>query len=148
MIRPFFYFFFFFLPRCMACKILVPWPGIEPGPWQWKCWVLITRPSGNFQDIFNGYFKLSFESHKNKTFDNHFCEPCDLQSPLSKKILKHRFWMTTNAWYFWKLPSSTLCCSLHCIHRSGINKCDLCAYIALLLISQTLLLNWLIRSRI
>ena len=88
MIRPFFY-FFFFLPCCMACKTLVPWPGIEPGPWQRKCRVLITRPSGNPQDISNGYCKLSFESHKNKTFDNHFCEPCDLQSPLSKKILKH-----------------------------------------------------------
>ena len=82
-------FFFFFLPRCMACKILIPWPGIEPGPWQWKCRVLITRPLGNSQDVSNDYFKLSFQSHKNKTSDNHFCEHCDLQSPLSKEILKH-----------------------------------------------------------
>ena len=34
--------FFFSWPWHTACKILVPWPGIEPGPRQWKCWVLIT----------------------------------------------------------------------------------------------------------
>ena len=27
-----FFFFFFFLPCCMACRILVPWPRIEPVP--------------------------------------------------------------------------------------------------------------------
>ena len=26
------FFFFFFWPRCTACRILVPRPGIEPGP--------------------------------------------------------------------------------------------------------------------
>ena len=26
----------------MASEILVPQLGIEPGPQQWKCWVLIT----------------------------------------------------------------------------------------------------------
>lgn len=31
---------FFFRPCCAACSILVPGPGIEPLPWQWKCWVL------------------------------------------------------------------------------------------------------------
>ena len=30
----------FFRPCCAACSILVPGPGIEPLPWQWKCWVL------------------------------------------------------------------------------------------------------------
>ena len=28
----FFFFFFFFLPHCTPCRILVPWPGIEPIP--------------------------------------------------------------------------------------------------------------------
>ena len=37
--------FFFF--GWMACGILVPWPVIEPGPPQWKRWVLNTRPPGN-----------------------------------------------------------------------------------------------------
>ena len=31
-----------FWPGHMACKILVPRPGIEPGSQQWKCWVLTT----------------------------------------------------------------------------------------------------------
>ena len=26
------YFFFFFWPHCTACGILIPWPGIQPGP--------------------------------------------------------------------------------------------------------------------
>ena len=30
-----------------ACRILVPWPGIEPGPWQWEHGVLTTEPPGN-----------------------------------------------------------------------------------------------------
>ena len=38
---------FFFLPRCAAWSISVPQPGIEPGPWQWKPRILITRPPGN-----------------------------------------------------------------------------------------------------
>ena len=40
-------FFSFFWPYCAACRILVPWPGIEPGPWQWKPQVLTTGPPGN-----------------------------------------------------------------------------------------------------
>lgn len=43
-----FFFFFFFRLRCEACGILVPWAGIIPGPWQWKCWVLTIGPPGNF----------------------------------------------------------------------------------------------------
>ena len=38
----FFFFFFFFWSHHPACGILVPWPGIEPGLWQWNHWVLTT----------------------------------------------------------------------------------------------------------
>ena len=31
-VMPFLSFFFFFWPYCVVCGILVPWPGIEPGP--------------------------------------------------------------------------------------------------------------------
>ena len=31
-----------------GCRILVPWPGIGPRAWQWKCWVLTTGPTGSF----------------------------------------------------------------------------------------------------
>ena len=30
-----------------TCGILVPWPGAESGPWQWKHGALITAPPGN-----------------------------------------------------------------------------------------------------
>ena len=35
--------FFFFLPLHLTCEIFVPQAGIEPRPWQWKCWVLTLR---------------------------------------------------------------------------------------------------------
>ena len=41
--------FFFFWLRHMACRILVPCPGTEPRPQQWKCQVLTTGPPGNSQ---------------------------------------------------------------------------------------------------
>ena len=44
---------FFFLAALQACRILVPQPGTEPGPQQWKCWVLTTRPPGNSLQFFN-----------------------------------------------------------------------------------------------
>ena len=31
----------------VACKFLVPWPGIERRPQKWKHWVLTTGPPGN-----------------------------------------------------------------------------------------------------
>ena len=45
---------FFFLPHHTACRILVPRPGIEPWPWQWKHWVPTTGTPGNshFLEIF------------------------------------------------------------------------------------------------
>ena len=43
----FFMFVCFFWPRCVACRILLPLPGIEPGPRQWKHQVLTTGPPGN-----------------------------------------------------------------------------------------------------
>ena len=45
-------FFFFFWHWLMACGILVPWPGIEPRPWQWKCQVLTTGLPRNSLVIF------------------------------------------------------------------------------------------------
>ena len=40
-------FFFFSWPCCVACEILVPWPGIKPRPQQWKHGVLTIGPQGN-----------------------------------------------------------------------------------------------------
>ena len=39
--------FFFFGHATGLVGILVPRPGIEPGPQQWKCWLLTTGPPGN-----------------------------------------------------------------------------------------------------
>ena len=41
--------FFFLWPHCVACRILVSWPGVEPGPRQWRRHVLTTEPPGNSQ---------------------------------------------------------------------------------------------------
>ena len=42
------------MQRRTACGILLPWPGIEPGPQQWKHRVLTTGLPGNSpQNIFN-----------------------------------------------------------------------------------------------
>ena len=41
--------FGFFWPHCIVCGILVPRPGIEPGPQQWERQILTTRLPGNFQ---------------------------------------------------------------------------------------------------
>ena len=35
----------------MASGILVPQPGIEAGPWQWKLGVLTTAPQGNSPEM-------------------------------------------------------------------------------------------------
>ena len=45
-----------------ACGILVPWPGIEPGPWQGKHQVLTTGPSENSQVM--SFLNLSFFTKK------------------------------------------------------------------------------------
>ena len=45
--HPFQKIFFFFLVQHTACGILVPWPGIEPRPWQWKHRVLTSGLPGN-----------------------------------------------------------------------------------------------------
>ena len=38
---------FFFFSCTLACRISVPWPGIEPSPHQWKHQILTSRPLGN-----------------------------------------------------------------------------------------------------
>ena len=44
----FLFFFVFFFWLChMACRILVPWSGIEPASLQWKHWVLTTGLQGS-----------------------------------------------------------------------------------------------------
>ena len=40
-------FFFSFRSHHAACRILVPQPGIELKPWQWKHWVLTPGSPGN-----------------------------------------------------------------------------------------------------
>ena len=42
----FIYLIVYFWPRCAACGVLVPQPGIEPGPQQGKRRVLTTEPRG------------------------------------------------------------------------------------------------------
>ena len=69
---PSIFFLSFFWPHCMACGILVPWPGIKPGPPagsnlgppQWECWVLTSSPPENSpQHFLNNGQILEFTPH-------------------------------------------------------------------------------------
>ena len=53
----------FFFQLCLAaCRILVPWPGIEPGAQQWKRGVLTTGQPGNYEwSSFFKYLKYSIK---------------------------------------------------------------------------------------
>ena len=49
--------FSFFGPCCIACWLLVPWRGIEPGlPWHWKYRVLTIGLPGNSTWRSSGHF--------------------------------------------------------------------------------------------
>lgn len=51
---------FFFFSHHAACEILVPNQGLNPSPWQWKLWVLITElqwESLNSSFIYTSFLK-------------------------------------------------------------------------------------------
>ena len=52
----------FLLVHLTACRILVPWPGIEPKPWQWKLQGLTIRQPGNSPNFFHIKKKISVSS--------------------------------------------------------------------------------------
>ena len=52
----FFLFFCFLWQHWASCGILVPQPGIEPGPRQWKCPVITTGEPGNSLQFLNRLF--------------------------------------------------------------------------------------------
>ena len=43
-------------------RILVLWPGVEPGPWQWKCWVLTLGWPRNSLLSYSKLHSLYFET--------------------------------------------------------------------------------------
>ena len=53
--------------HCTTFRILVPWPGTEPGPWQWKskCW----SPTRTFLEHISS---LSLASSPSEKFISHF----------------------------------------------------------------------------
>ena len=44
---------FFFWPRCVACGIFIPWPGIEPPPLHWKLGILATDHHGSPPELYS-----------------------------------------------------------------------------------------------
>ena len=48
-------------PCCVACQVLVLWPGIELGLWQWKCQVLDTGLAENPLLVLVAYDKIKLE---------------------------------------------------------------------------------------
>ena len=86
-----FFFFFLFWPHHEAYGILVPWPGIVPGPWQWKLWVLTTGLSRNslaslFKKMPNCFPKCMDYSHQQWVLD-------------AESSFLHIFHIFANAWY-------------------------------------------------
>ena len=51
----------------MACGIWVPRPGIEPGPRQWKHWLLTTGLQGNLSFFLSSYWK-DISSHPSNKY--------------------------------------------------------------------------------
>ena len=62
--------FSFFWPGHAAYGILVPWPGIEPGPRQWKRGVLTTGPPGNSLSTCTFIY---MSVHKEHWWESHPC---------------------------------------------------------------------------
>ena len=81
-------FFFFFWLHHVACRILVPQPRMEPGPWQWKHRVLTTGPPWNS-------LYTSFEAYMFGLVQSGFPELCpsstEGQSPLGtiERLMTH-----------------------------------------------------------
>ena len=51
---------FFFPQRQTACRILIPWPGIELKLWQWKHWILTTtRELSGDKNVHNAFIHYS-----------------------------------------------------------------------------------------
>ena len=75
---------FFFWPCRMAWGILVPWPGLEPGPWRWKRRVLTPGPPGNSQNIkYYSKYIQKFEKDLEKS-------PSSSHTPSNSMILHQR----------------------------------------------------------
>jgi len=51
----------YFSPPGMTCGILVPWPGTEPKPLQWKCGVLTRGPPG--ESLLQYFTRITILSH-------------------------------------------------------------------------------------
>ena len=93
----------------MACRILVPWPGIEPGPWQWKCRVLTTGPPGNFLEL-SLWFKFMSTVFHNLVGVKH-----NIRDDIFKKIYLFTWlrWVLVTAGGLLSCGRRTLSCSMH-----------------------------------
>ena len=61
-----------FFCRHATCEMLVPWPGTDPRPWQWKCQVLTTRLPANSLFFLKTYlFPIYFSFFPSYLFSIH-----------------------------------------------------------------------------
>ena len=56
----YYYYYYYYWPRSTACRILVPWPGMEPMPPAVETGSLTTGPRGKSLFFFFFFFKVSF----------------------------------------------------------------------------------------
>ena len=61
-----------FWPCHAACEMLVPWPGTDPRPWQWKCQVLTTKlPENSLFSLKTYLFPIYFSFFPSYLFSIH-----------------------------------------------------------------------------
>ena len=78
---------------------LSPWPGIEPGPHQWKPWILTTRPPGTLCKAFIVLKKLGFPVPTKYLLDSMMCQHSP--PPASEGTAKFLVCVT----YLWQAPN-------------------------------------------
>ena len=96
--------FFFFSPPCTSCGILVSWPGIEPGPRQWKCWYLTSALPGN--SFFPPTFFTSVLSFHIPHLWTVQTDKKHLLSNWQSEGILHSYLLRLHSWSF---PASHLC---------------------------------------
>ena len=88
--------FCLFWLRRTACRILVPWPGLNPGLQQWKCWILTSGQPGNSPSrCFKGK-----ATHGHSTASENVPPPLKQHANTEEEFLKfnHSFWWNTYPW--------------------------------------------------
>ena len=105
--------FFFFWLSCEACGILVPWPGIEPGPLAVKAQSLTTGRPRNSQNFSCLVLKCEFLLHQDHIEyifpPNFIMKICEHKKNLKELYSKQLYINTTFILFFFFWPCHVAC---------------------------------------